>query len=104
VARTEAFPHCADLMDNSSFDPATGEVHAFEAQVGSHGRLGGQSRPFLLYPAVLPGPVGELVGAEAVHRLFRDWLEELQPSGGVRRGRCECGGDSWAEVARSHVW
>lgn len=82
VARTDGFAHCADLMVNSSYDPVTGEVHAFEEQVGSHGGLGGgQSRPFLLHPVVLPEPVGEPVGAEAVHRLFRDWLERLQSPG-----------------------
>jgi hypothetical protein len=82
VARTDAFAHCADLMVNSSYDPSTGEVHAFEEQVGSHGGLGGgQSRPFLLHPVVLPEPAGQLVGAEAVHRLFAEWLERLQPTG-----------------------
>jgi uncharacterized membrane protein YvlD (DUF360 family) len=78
VLRTHRFPHAADIMVNSACDPVTGAVHAFEEQIGSHGGLGGdQSRPFLLYPVELePGvPDGGLVGAEAVHRLLRDWLE-----------------------------
>ncbi|NEA52130.1 hypothetical protein, partial [Streptomyces sp. SID10815] len=51
VRRTHSFPHTADIMVNSSHDPADGEVLAFEEQIGSHGGLGGaQSRPFLLSP------------------------------------------------------
>ena len=57
VARTDGFPHCADIMVNSLWDPQTDEVAAFEELVGSHGGLGGeQTRPFLLYPADLPAP------------------------------------------------
>ena len=77
VLRTDAFPHTADLMVNSSYDPGTGEVHAFEEQVGSHGGLGGgQGQAFLLYPKELAVPPGPLVGAEAVHRLLPDWLAQ----------------------------
>ncbi|UQA92214.1 phage holin family protein [Streptomyces halobius] len=80
VRRTDRFPHAADLMINSAYDPVTGTVHAFEEQIGSHGGLGGaQSRPFLLWPVELtpPTPDGEpLTGAEQVHRVFRRWLSE----------------------------
>lgn len=80
VRRTDRFPHAADLMVNSAYDPATGEVHAFEEQIGSHGGLGGaQSRPFLLWPAELTPPTDDgspLTGAEAVHRVLRRWLRE----------------------------
>ncbi|MFE4826623.1 phage holin family protein [Streptomyces sp. NPDC056672] len=58
VRRTDSFPHVADIMVNSMYDPATGQVHAFEEQIGSHGGLGGeQSRAFLLSPLVLSAPV-----------------------------------------------
>ncbi|MEV6567819.1 phage holin family protein [Streptomyces kronopolitis] len=80
VRRTDRFPHTADLMINSACDPATGEVHAFEEQIGSHGGLGGaQSHPFLLWPAELSPPVpdgGPLTGAEQVHQVLRRWLAE----------------------------
>ncbi|MEU7487501.1 phage holin family protein [Streptomyces sp. NPDC042319] len=80
VRRTDGFPHVADIMINSCCDPETGEVHAFEEQIGSHGGLGGpQSHPFLLWPEGLTPPVGEgteLVGAERVHYVFRRWLTE----------------------------
>lgn len=76
VLRTAGFPHAADIMVNSACDATTGAVHAFEEQVGSHGGLGGdQNRPFLMYPYVLEGPRGRLVGAEAVHAVLRGWLE-----------------------------
>ena len=81
VRRTHAFPHTADIMVNSAYDPADGEVLAFEEQIGSHGGLGGaQSRPFLMSPLELSEPTaaGErLTGAEQVHRVLRRWLGEL---------------------------
>ncbi|MGQ5640363.1 MULTISPECIES: phage holin family protein [unclassified Streptomyces] len=81
VRRTHSFPHTADIMVNSAFDPADGEVLAFEEQIGSHGGLGGaQSRPFLLSPLELSAPAAgeeELTGAEQVHRVLRRWLDEL---------------------------
>ncbi|MEV7416269.1 phage holin family protein [Streptomyces sp. NPDC089919] len=76
VRRTDSFPHVADVMVNSAYFPETGEVHAFEEQIGSHGGLGGeQGRPFLLWPVELSAP-GEPVGAERVHRVLRRWLRE----------------------------
>ncbi|MGW4726538.1 phage holin family protein [Streptomyces sp. NPDC004291] len=80
VRRTDGFPHVADIMVNSMYDPETGAVHAFEEQIGSHGGLGGeQSHPFLLSPPDLSPPVGEgeeLFGAEQIHRVLRRWLRE----------------------------
>ncbi|MGW7264564.1 phage holin family protein [Streptomyces sp. NPDC054842] len=80
VRRTHGFPHTADLMVNSWYDPDEGEVLAFEEQIGSHGGLGGaQGRPFLMSPVALSAPVedgGELVGAERVHQVLRRWLRE----------------------------
>ncbi|CAM5627283.1 membrane protein [Streptomyces avidinii] len=82
VRRTDAFPHVADVMVNSAYDPRTGAVHAFEEQIGSHGGLGGeQAHPFLMWPVELsePNPSSgpELVGAEAMHEVLRDWLREV---------------------------
>jgi hypothetical protein len=78
LRRTDGFPHCADLMVNSTFWPQFGEVAAFEELVGSHGGLGGpQSFPFVLHPTELAWPDDEVVGAERVHRIFRGWLAEL---------------------------
>ncbi|MFJ8692973.1 phage holin family protein [Streptomyces roseolilacinus] len=85
IRRTDAFPHVADVMVNSMYDPRTDRVHAFEDQIGSHGGLGGdQSEAFLLWPCELSAPAardGALVGAEAVHRVLRRWLEEGRPPG-----------------------
>ena len=78
VKRTDGFPHCADLMINSTLWTEFDEVAAFEELVGSHGGMGGaQSFPFVLHPAELAWPEGEVVGAEAVHRIFRGWLAGL---------------------------
>ncbi|MEW1778747.1 phage holin family protein [Streptomyces sp. NPDC086777] len=80
VRRTHSFPHTADIMVNSWYDPESGEVLAFEEQIGSHGGLGGaQGRPFLLSPVDISAPVEsgqDLVGAEAVHQVLRRWLRE----------------------------
>ncbi|MFJ9241365.1 phage holin family protein [Streptomyces sp. NPDC101776] len=80
VRRTHSFPHTADIMVNSWYDPAEGEVLAFEEQIGSHGGLGGsQGKPFLLSPHTFSAPVDDgddLVGAEQVHRVLRRWLRE----------------------------
>ncbi|MFD0270421.1 phage holin family protein [Streptomyces sp. NPDC127106] len=79
VRRSDGFPHVPDIMVNSAYDPQTGQVHAFEEQIGSHGGLGGeQGEAFLMWPADLsdPDPPGP-VGAEAVHRVLRGWLQEL---------------------------
>lgn len=98
VLRTDGFPHTADLMINSTCHLATGAVHAFEEQAGSHGGLGGpQTRPFLLRPAELPLPAEPLVGAEALHTVFRGWL-----SPGPAADADDCGLDLRPEVpARS---
>jgi uncharacterized membrane protein YvlD (DUF360 family) len=77
VRRTDSFPHCADLMINSTYWPSD-EVAAFEELVGSHGGMGGtQSYPFVLAPAEFSLPDDEVVGAEHMHRHLRRWLAEL---------------------------
>ncbi|WP_433279309.1 phage holin family protein [Pseudonocardia xinjiangensis] len=77
VRRVDGFAHCPDIMINSRFDPIMEEASPFEPHVGSHGGMGGpQSTGFLLYPAELPAP-GEIVGAEALHRVLRGWLTHL---------------------------
>ncbi|TNM31570.1 hypothetical protein FH715_08380 [Streptomyces sedi] len=79
VRRTAGFANCPDLVVNSACDPESGAVYAFEEQLGCHGGLGGeQSLAFLLAPPALSPPTaeGELVGAEAVHRVLRRWLAE----------------------------
>lgn len=78
LRRTDAFPHCADLMINSSYWPRFGEVAAFEELVGSHGGLGGtQSFPLVLHPTDLAWPEEEVIGAEAIHHIVRGWLAAL---------------------------
>jgi uncharacterized membrane protein YvlD (DUF360 family) len=77
IARTSEFPHCPDVVLNSRYDPHTDDASAFEPHVGSHGGLGGpQQRGFLTYPRSF-APPGEVVGAEALHRVLRGWLTDL---------------------------
>jgi hypothetical protein len=78
VRRTDGFPHCPDIVVNSTFWEDLGEVAAFEELVGSHGGMGGeQSFPFLLFPHGWEPPDEDVIGAEAVHRHFRRWLAAL---------------------------
>ena len=84
VRRLDACHHVADIVVNGAWDPATGEVNAFEELVGSHGGLGGeQTQAFLLFPAAgAPDTTGApdtdgLLGADAVHRLLRQWRDEI---------------------------
>ncbi|GAB2975295.1 phage holin family protein [Amycolatopsis acidiphila] len=77
IKRVDSFPHCADIMINSNYDPETDEASPFEPHVGSHGGFGGpQERGFLIHPREFEPP-GDLVGAEALHKLFRLWLTKL---------------------------
>ena len=76
LRRADRFPHVADLVVNSFYDPVTEEGCAFEELISFHGGMGGpQTQPFILHPARLPMPPEPLVGAVAVHRLLRSWIE-----------------------------
>jgi uncharacterized membrane protein YvlD (DUF360 family) len=78
VKRTASFPHCPDIVINSTYWLQTGEVAAFEELVGSHGAMGGpQQYPFILYPSDFKPPQKPIVGAETVHKQFRKWLIAL---------------------------
>ncbi len=79
LRRTDGFPHVADIVVNSFFDPVTEEGCAFEELISFHGGLGGpQTKPFILRPAHLEAPEEPLVGAESVHRLLRGWRTALE--------------------------
>jgi uncharacterized membrane protein YvlD (DUF360 family) len=83
LRRTDSFTTCPDILVNSFYDPATGEGCAFEELIGFHGGLGGpQTQPFLLHPAALKVD-GELIGAAAVYRTCKGWLNELQSANGT---------------------
>ncbi len=90
VRRTDSFPHCPDIVVNSTYWVESDEVAAFEELVGSHGGMGGsQSFPFLMHPVALQVPDEEMLGAERVHRQMRAWLvqlghEEYEPQQGSR--------------------
>jgi uncharacterized membrane protein YvlD (DUF360 family) len=83
LARTDTFPHVADLMVGSFFDRNLEEACAFEELISFHGGLGGpQTEPFLLAPVTLPAPTEPLIGAVAVHGLLAGWRYALQPPAG----------------------
>jgi hypothetical protein len=78
LKREDAMTHAPDILFLSQYDPELGEVAAFEELIGSHGGLGGpQTQPFILHPAdwVLDEPVP--LGAPAIYRNIRRWLESI---------------------------
>jgi uncharacterized membrane protein YvlD (DUF360 family) len=84
LCREDAMEHAPDLLLISQYDPELGEVAAFEELIGSHGGLGGaQTEPFILHPAEwkLDEPVP--LGAPAIYRNLRRWLESV----GIPLGR-----------------
>jgi uncharacterized membrane protein YvlD (DUF360 family) len=78
LLRTDGFPHVADIMVGSFYDPELEEGCAFEELISFHGGLGGpQTRPFILHPVGLKLPAGEILGAATVHGILRGWREQL---------------------------
>jgi hypothetical protein len=78
LQRLDAMHNCGDLVVLSTVDAETGSVAAFEELIGSHGGLGGaQSEAFLMYPSDWTVEPAEIVGAPAVHRQLRRWLDSL---------------------------
>ena len=53
LLRTDGFPHVADIMVGSFYDPELDEGCAFEELISFHGGIGGpQTQPFILAPVV----------------------------------------------------
>jgi uncharacterized membrane protein YvlD (DUF360 family) len=79
LLRTDGFPHVADIMIGSFYDPTLEEGCAFEELISFHGGLGGpQTRPFLLHPVELPTPTEPIVGAARVHEILIGWRRLLE--------------------------
>jgi uncharacterized membrane protein YvlD (DUF360 family) len=84
LLRTDSFPHVADIMVGSFYDPGLDEGCAFEELISFHGGIGGlQTRPFLLHPDALPVPDEPIVGAAHVHDVLVAWRRMLE--GGASR-------------------
>ena len=88
LRRTDSFPHVADLMINSFYDPQLEEGCAFEELISFHGGMGGpQTRPFVLYASSLfPIVDGQVVGAEALHDVLVGWRTSIQAKEGAAVG------------------
>jgi hypothetical protein len=79
LLRTDGFPHVADIMVGSFYDPDLEEGCAFEELICFHGGIGGpQTQPFILHPAHLEAPTGQIIGAAAVHGTLAGWRQQLQ--------------------------
>jgi uncharacterized membrane protein YvlD (DUF360 family) len=91
LLRTDGFVHVADLMVGSFYEPSLDTGCAFEELISFHGGIGGpQTRAFILHPADLPLPDGDLVGAAAVHETLLGWRQRLN---GARSPGLSAGAD-----------
>ena len=78
LLRTDGFPHVADIMVGSFYDPELEEGCAFEELISFHGGIGGpQTEPFILAPKTLPPPEEPIVGAAKVHEVLLGWRRLL---------------------------
>jgi hypothetical protein len=79
LIRADGFENAPDIFVVGLYDPDTGEVAAFEEQVGSHGGLGGsQTQPFVLFPVELEIDLDEpIVGTAALHRTLKAWTPSV---------------------------
>jgi uncharacterized membrane protein YvlD (DUF360 family) len=78
LKREDAMVHAPDLLLLSQYDPGLGEVAAFEELIGSHGGLGGpQTEPFILHPVEWQLDEEVPLGAPAIYRNIRRWLESI---------------------------
>jgi uncharacterized membrane protein YvlD (DUF360 family) len=80
LGRAMAMAEAPDLYLNSTLDPATQDIAAFEPLVGAHGGLGGwQDRAVLLVPRdlehVVPGE--RVLGADRLHEVLVAMLESV---------------------------
>jgi uncharacterized membrane protein YvlD (DUF360 family) len=84
LRRLSTYPNVGDLVVNSLFDAATGEVAAFEELIGCHGGAGGlQTKPFLLFPSRWTAQDPTIVGAEGVHAFLSQYVAADLPNTGV---------------------
>ena len=83
VRRTDGFPHCPDIVVNSTYWAETERGRRLRGAgrlARRHGRAAVATRS-CCHPADLAWPGrAEVVGAERVHRVFRGWLAELGQS------------------------
>ena len=89
LKRADEMVHAPDLLLISQYDPNLGEVAAFEELIGSHGGLGGpQTEPFILHPVEWELDEEVPLGAPAIYRNIRRWLESI----GIKLGPQAAGG------------
>lgn len=79
LLRSDKFDYAPDIMVNSFYDPENNEVAAFEELIGSHGGLGGdQSQAFIMYPSHWKLEDEEIVGAEKLHKVLKNKINEIK--------------------------
>jgi hypothetical protein len=79
LRRASGFRNTPDLLVIGRYWEAANEIAAFENLVSSHGGIGGnQTVPFVLSPVELDLGDSPIVGASALHRVFKRWVSNGQ--------------------------
>jgi uncharacterized membrane protein YvlD (DUF360 family) len=84
LERVITMKNSPDIAIISTYNETTGEVFAFEELVGNHGGIGGwQTEAILLHPRKFKIDKkylkdGDIVGAESVHKILKNWLDTVQ--------------------------
>jgi uncharacterized membrane protein YvlD (DUF360 family) len=100
LKREDQMTHAPDLLFISQYDPELGEVAAYEELIGSHGGLGGpQTEPFILHPIEWQLDEDVPLGAPAIYRNIRRWLESIGIELGPPQGSAERDVDSQTPAA-----
>ena len=96
LRRAVRMPAAPDLYVNSTVDPVTLDVNAFEGLVGSHGGLGGwQDHAMLLGPAdLMAGLPDRIEGADELHRILVGMLERCGQRGDSRPDKSPLGDEA----------
>ena len=106
AGRAMALTEAPDLYLNSTLDPDTLDIAAFEPLVGAHGGLGGwQDRAVLLVPRALEHvvPHAQILGADHLHQVLVAMLESVgqrtDPRFRPRPRRSPRSRDPWSDEA-----
>lgn len=76
LKRVNTYETAADIIINSAYYKSTDEVAAFEEFVSSHGGIGGgQTKPFVMFPADFEFPTQTVYRSTELHKILKGWVK-----------------------------
>lgn len=74
LKQVNGYHTAADIIINSSYYKSTDEVAAFEEFISSHGGIGGgQTKPFVMFPADFEYPSQTVYKSVELHKILKGW-------------------------------